>query len=203
MSDKHPSASPKSSGDPAATGTQGDRRWILTLSAVLAFPARVADFLATLSAGEVTKGIIPGAAEDRATFSVVVLVTHKAIGVLEVSAAAAVQVLGPLLTHCQVSLGGQAADEALRVLCVKVERSRVIGEPEAGRARGGGLWWEGNCRGRMTWLHANRLASLATGLLERRMCYTLQKKGPNRAAGLGLSWGKVSFRTLTCCEVVR
>lgn len=81
-----------------------------------------------------TKSIIPGAAEDRAAFSIVVLVTHKAIGVLEVSAAAAVQVLGPLFTHCQVSLGGQAADEALRVFCVKVERRRVIREPKAGRA---------------------------------------------------------------------
>lgn len=92
------------------------------LSAVLAFPAWVADFLATLSTGEVTKGIVPGAAEDRAAFSIVVLITHKTVGVLEVSAAAAVQVLGPLLTHCQVSLGGQAADEALRVFCGEVIR---------------------------------------------------------------------------------
>lgn len=79
------------------------------------------------------KGIVPGAAEDRAAFSVVVLVTHEAIGVLEVSAATAVQVLGPLFTHCQVSLGGQAADEALRIFCGKVER-RVVREPKAGRA---------------------------------------------------------------------
>lgn len=107
--------------------------WILTLRAVLAFPARVADFLATLSTGEVAKGIVPGAAEDRAALPVVVLVAHEAIGVLEVSAAAAVQVLGPLLTHCQVSLGGQAADEALGVFCGKGER-RVGREPKAGRA---------------------------------------------------------------------
>lgn len=92
------------------------------LSAVLAFPARVADFLSTFPTGEVTKGIIPGAAEDRAAFSIVVLVAHKAIGVLEVGAAATVQVLGPLFTHCQVSLGGQAADEALRVFCGEVVR---------------------------------------------------------------------------------
>lgn len=69
-----------------------------------------------------TKGIISGAAEDRAAFSIIVLITHKAIGVLEVSAAAAVQVLGPLFTHCQVPLGGQAADEALRVFCGEVIR---------------------------------------------------------------------------------
>lgn len=79
------------------------------------------------------EGIVPGAAEDRAAFSIVVLVTHEAIGVLEVSAAAAVQVLGPLFTHCQVSLGGQAADEALRVFCGKVERT-VVRQPKAGRA---------------------------------------------------------------------
>lgn len=92
------------------------------LSAVLAFPAWVADFLATLSASEVTKGIVPGAAEDRAAFSVVVLIAHEAIGVLEVSTAAAVQVLRPLFTHRQVPLGGQAADEALGVFCGEVVR---------------------------------------------------------------------------------
>lgn len=105
------------------------RRWTLTLCAVLAFPAWVADFLATLSASEVTKGIVPGAAEDGAAFTVVVLIAHEAVGVLEVSAAAAVQVLGPLFTHCQVPLGCQAADEALGVFCVKVERRGMIREP--------------------------------------------------------------------------
>lgn len=112
------------------------RRWTLTLSAVLAFPAWVADFLTTLSTGEVTKGIVPGAAEDRATFSVVVLIAHKTIGVLEVSAATALQVLGPLLTYRQVPLGGQAADEALRVFFVKVERRGMIRDPEVGRGKG-------------------------------------------------------------------
>lgn len=102
--------------------SSGDTKGTLTLSAVLALPAGVADFLATLSTGEVTKGIVTGPAEDRATFPVVVLITHKAIGVLEVGAAAAVQVLGPLLTHRQVPLRGQAADEALGVFCMRVER---------------------------------------------------------------------------------
>lgn len=90
------------------------------LSAVLALPAWVADLLATLSTGEVTEGVVTGPAEDRAAFPVVVLITHKAIGVLEVGAAAAVQVLGPLLAHRQVPLGGQAADEALGVFCGEV-----------------------------------------------------------------------------------
>lgn len=113
-----------------------------------------------------TKGIISGAAEDRAAFSIVVLIAHKAIGVLEVSAATAVQVLGPLFTYCQVPLGGQAADEALGVFCVEVKRRGVIRKPEAGRDTGrcstGGVWQEGNSRGRMIGLCANRLASFPT-----------------------------------------
>lgn len=125
MSGKHLPGSPGDTAAPSET-----RRWTLTLSAVLALPARVADFLATLSASEVTEGIVPGAAEDGAAFSVVVLVTDEAVRVLEVSAAAAVQVLGPLLAHRQVPLGGQAADEALGVFCV--ERRSVIRVPGAG-----------------------------------------------------------------------
>ena len=88
-----------------------------TFSAVLAFPARVTDFLPSLPTGEVAKGIVSGAAEDGAALPIVVLVTHEAVGILEVRAAAAVQVLGPLLTHRQVPLCGQAADEPLRVFC--------------------------------------------------------------------------------------
>lgn len=88
--------------------------------AVLALPAWVADLLSTLSASEVAKGIIPGPAEDRAAFSIVVFITHKAVGVLEVRAATAVQVLGPLFPHCQMPLCGQPTDKALWVLCVEV-----------------------------------------------------------------------------------
>ena len=91
----------------------------LTLSAVLAFPARVADFLPSLPAGEVAEGVVAGAAEDGAALPKVVFVTHKPVGILEVCAAAAVQVLGPLLAHRQVPLRGQAADESFRVLCRK------------------------------------------------------------------------------------
>lgn len=132
MSEKHP---PRAQGTQQQLVARETRRWLLTLSAVLAFPARVAHFLATLSASEVTKGIITGAAEDRAAFSVVVLIAHEAIGVLEVSAATAVQVLGPLFTHRQVPLRGQAADEALGVFCVKVKMRGMIREPEVGRGR--------------------------------------------------------------------
>lgn len=92
------------------------------LCAVLALPARVADFLPSLPAGEVAKGVISGAAEDGAAFAKVVLITHKAVGVLEVRAAAAVQILGPLLPNRQVPLCGQAADKSFWVLCCKVIR---------------------------------------------------------------------------------
>lgn len=88
-----------------------------TFRAVLAFPARVTDFLPSLPTGEVAEGIISGATEDGAALPIIVLVTHEAVGVLEVCAAAAVQVLRPLLTHRQVPLRGQAADEPLGVFC--------------------------------------------------------------------------------------
>lgn len=65
------------------------------------------------------KGIISGTTEDGAALPIVVLVTHEAVGVLEICAAAAVQVLGPLLAHCQVPLRGQAADESFWVFCGK------------------------------------------------------------------------------------
>lgn len=90
-----------------------------------------------------TEGIVPGAAEDGAAFPVVVLIADEAIRVLEVGAAAAVQVLGPLLAHRQVPLGGQAADEALGVFCG--ERRSVIRVPTAGRGMLiEGVWWDGD-----------------------------------------------------------
>lgn len=89
-------------------------------SAILAFPARVADLLPSLPAGEVAKGVVSGATEDGAALPVVMLITHEAVGILEVGSAAAVQVLRPLLTHGQVPLRGQAADESFWVFCCEV-----------------------------------------------------------------------------------
>lgn len=54
------------------------------------------------------------------------LITHKAVGVLQVSAATAVQVLGPLLPHCQMSLCGQPADKPLWILCKEPEGRNAI-----------------------------------------------------------------------------
>lgn len=97
-----------------------------TFRAVLASPARVTDFLPSLPTGEVAEGIVAGATEDGAALPIVVLVTHEAVGILEVRAAAAVQVLRPLLTHCQVPLRGQAADESLGVFCRQRARQLVL-----------------------------------------------------------------------------
>lgn len=113
----------------------------LTLCAVGPFPARVAHFLPTLPTGEVAEGIVPGTAENGAALSVVVFVTHEAVGVLEVRAAAAVQVLGPLLAHRQVPLGGQAADESFwvfygeKMLLVGSEREPCDSGQRAGGPR--------------------------------------------------------------------
>lgn len=87
----------------------------LTVSAVLAFPARVAHLLPSLPAGEVAKGIIPRSAEHGAAFSIVVFITHKPVRVAEVCAAATVKVLRPLFSHSEVPLCGQAADESFWV----------------------------------------------------------------------------------------
>jgi len=125
----------------------------------------------------VPKGVVAGAAEDGAALPVVVLVAHEAVGVLEVSAAAAVQVLGPLFAHRQVPLGGQAADETLGVFCAMGEGRGAIRGAQSrwgvGRCQTGGLRWEGNCRG-VVGLRANRLVSLV--MVSRR--------------GAGMGWGE-------------
>lgn len=109
-----------------------------TFRAVLAFPARVTDFLPSLPTGEVAEGIVAGATEDGAALPIVVLVTHEAVGVLEVRAAAAVQVLRPLLTHRQVPLRGQAADESLGVFCRQRALQSVLTQNSEAVGRGHG-----------------------------------------------------------------
>lgn len=66
-----------------------------------------------------TECIISGPAEHRASLAVVVLVTHKAVGVLELGSTRAVQVLGPVLAHSQVPLCGHGTDDALWVFCIE------------------------------------------------------------------------------------
>lgn len=125
---------------PGSSGLEVDQggKQELTFSAVLAFPARIADFFPPLPAGEVAEGVVSGATEDGAAVPVVVLVTHKAVGILEVCSAAAVQVLRPLLAHSQVPLRGQAADESFWVFCGKTVLPLVLTKnPEAWGTGGG------------------------------------------------------------------
>lgn len=88
--------------------------------AVLALPAGIADDFSTFSTGEMTECIISGPAEHRASLAIVVLITHKAVGVLELGSTYAVQVLGPVLTHSQVPLCGHGTDDALWVFCCQI-----------------------------------------------------------------------------------
>lgn len=100
--------------------------FLLTFCAVLALPPCVADDFSTFSAGEVTECVVPGPAEHGASLAIVVLITHKAVGVLELGSTHAVQVLGPVLAHSQVPLGGHGADDALWVFYIEDARSSVM-----------------------------------------------------------------------------
>ena len=115
--------------------------WKLTFSAVLPLPAWIADLLPTLSTREVPKGIVPGATEDRAAFPVVVLIAHKTVGILEVSASTAVQVLGPFFPNRQMPLGSQAANETLWVLCKRGGGGEGMAMPLV-KQKGRGYSWE-------------------------------------------------------------
>jgi len=88
----------------------------LTFSAVLSLPAGDADDLAALAAGEVAEGVVAGPAEHGAALAVVVLVTHEAVRVAQLSAAGALLVADPLVAHGQVTLRGDAANQALWVI---------------------------------------------------------------------------------------
>lgn len=90
--------------------------WILTVTAVQSLPAWIADLFPTFSTSEVTKGIIPRATKDRTAFSIVMLITHKSVGVLEVSATTGMQVTGPFFPNSQMSLCSQTANETIWIL---------------------------------------------------------------------------------------
>lgn len=93
--------------------------FLLTFCTVLALPSCVADDFSTFPAGEMTECVVPGPAEHGASLSVVVLITHKAVGVLELGSTHAVKVLRPVLAHSQVPLCGHGTDDALWVFCVE------------------------------------------------------------------------------------
>lgn len=89
----------------------------LTFSAVLSLPARVAYDLPTLAAGEVSKSIISGPAEDGAALPIVMFIAEEAVGVTQLSSAACLHVLGPLFSHSKVTLSGDPTDQTLWVVC--------------------------------------------------------------------------------------
>ncbi len=57
--------------------------FILTFCAVVSFPSGVADDFSALSAGEVAKSVVAGAAEDRAALAIVMLITAESVRVLQ------------------------------------------------------------------------------------------------------------------------
>lgn len=83
----------------------------------MSLPARVAYDLSTLAAGKVAEGVVSWPTEDGAAVAVVVLVTQEAVRVTQLRPAGCLHVLGPLLSHGEVTLGGDPADQVLWVVC--------------------------------------------------------------------------------------
>lgn len=73
------------------------------------------------------ESVVSGPAEDGAAVAVVVLVAQEAVGVTQLSSAGGLHVFGPLFSHGEVALGGDPADQTLRVVCRKSMRKLVIG----------------------------------------------------------------------------
>lgn len=88
----------------------------LTVGAVLAAPALLADFAALLVTAEVPQLVVPGAAVGGARLAVVELVAHHVVGVAQLAVVGGVHVLRPRLAHGQLAAGGQAADQVALVL---------------------------------------------------------------------------------------
>lgn len=88
--------------------------------AVGPLPARVTHLFPLFAAAEVAEGIISGAAEDGAALPVVMLVADEAVRVFEFCPGANMDILRPLVPHGEVSLGSQAADKTIRIICAEV-----------------------------------------------------------------------------------
>lgn len=82
----------------------------------MSLPAGVAYDLSTLAASEVSESIISRAAENRAAFAVVVLITQEAVGVSQLSLASCLHITEPLFSHTEVTLSGDPADQTLWVV---------------------------------------------------------------------------------------
>lgn len=93
----------------------------------MSLPARVAYDLSALATGEVSEGVVSWPAEDRAAIAVVVLIAQEAIRVTQLCPAGCLHVLRPFLSHGEVTLSGDPADQALWVVCkVKDGRGQVV-----------------------------------------------------------------------------
>lgn len=89
----------------------------LTFCAVLSLPARVAYDLPTLAARKVSESVVAGSAENRAAVAIVVLVAQEAVGVAQLGSAGCLHVFRPLVSHSKMALGGDPADQTIRVVC--------------------------------------------------------------------------------------
>lgn len=79
----------------------------------MSLPAGVAHDLASFPAGEVAESVVPRPAKYRASVAVVMLVANESVGVLQLSPAPGLQVLGPLFSHREVPLSRNATDQSL------------------------------------------------------------------------------------------
>lgn len=64
-----------------------------------------------------TEGIVSWSTEDGAAIAVVVLIAQEAVRVTQLRPAGCLHVLGPFLSHGEVTLSGDPADEVLWVVC--------------------------------------------------------------------------------------
>lgn len=88
----------------------------LTVGAVLAAPALLADPPPVSVAAEVAKGVVAGSAVGGARLPVVELVAHHVVGVAQLALVAQVHILRPVWAHAQLAACGQTADQVVLVL---------------------------------------------------------------------------------------
>lgn len=85
--------------------------------AIIAFPSRKANSVASGVTVEVAEGIIPWAAEIRAFLAVVEFIAHDTIRKAQLALLTEMHVLRPVLTDSESSFGGQTAYHVVVILC--------------------------------------------------------------------------------------